>query len=61
MTEFADGNRLTLLESGREYFPALVTACDEARREIHVETYIFEDDAAGRLVADALMPSAAST
>jgi len=58
MTEFADGNRLTLLESGREYFPALEAACDEARREIHVETYIYEDDAAGRLVAAALIRAA---
>jgi cardiolipin synthase len=54
MTDWVEGNRLALLESGREYFPALETACDEAQREIHVETYIFEDDVAGRRIADAL-------
>ncbi|MBI2508657.1 MAG: cardiolipin synthase ClsB [Betaproteobacteria bacterium] len=54
MTEYIDGNRITLLESGAQYFPALVAECDAARREIHVETYLFEDDATGRSVADAL-------
>jgi cardiolipin synthase len=58
MTEFVQGNRLTLLESGREYFPALEAACDSARREIHVETYIWEDDVAGQRIADALMRAA---
>ena len=28
MTELVHGNRLTLLESGRAYFPALEAACD---------------------------------
>jgi cardiolipin synthase A/B len=58
MTEFVPGNALTLLESGREYFPALEEACDAAVREIHLETYIFEDDAAGRRVAAALARAA---
>jgi cardiolipin synthase len=58
MTELLHGNRLTLLESGREYFPALEAACDAACREIHVETYIFEDDVAGRTIAHALMRAA---
>ncbi len=48
------GNRLRLLQSGGEYFPALLAAIDGARFEIHLETYIFEDDATGRRVADAL-------
>jgi cardiolipin synthase A/B len=58
MTEFVPGNRLTLLESGREYFPELEAACDAAEREIHLETYIFEDDAAGQRVAAALARAA---
>ena len=58
MSEFVDGNALTLLESGRQYFPALEAACDEARHEIHLETYIFEDDVAGRRIADALVRAA---
>jgi len=51
MTDFADGNRLSLLESGREYFPALEAAFDEAREEIHLETYIYDDDVAGRRIS----------
>ena len=57
--EFLPGNRLTLLNSGAEYFPALIAAIDAARAEIHLETYIFEDDATGRLVALALERAAA--
>jgi cardiolipin synthase len=59
MTEFVEGNQLTLLESGREYFPALEAACDSARREIYLETYIFEDDVAGERIAASLMRAAA--
>jgi cardiolipin synthase A/B len=58
MTEFVEGNRLTLLESGRAYFPALEAACDAAAVEIHVETYIFEDDEAGQRIAAALARAA---
>jgi cardiolipin synthase len=58
MTEFVEGNRLTLLESGRAYFPALEVAFDAAAVEIHVETYIFEDDVAGQRVAAALARAA---
>ena len=58
MTEYVDGNQLTLLESGREYFPALEAACDAAQREIHLETYIYEDDDAGQRIANALARAA---
>ena len=58
MTELVAGNHLTLLESGREYFPALEAAFDEARHEIHLETYMYDDDVAGRRVGDALMRAA---
>jgi cardiolipin synthase A/B len=58
MTEFVPGNRLTLLESGRAYFPALEAACDEATEEIYVETYLFDADVAGRRIAAALMRAA---
>jgi len=52
--EFVDGNRITLLKSGVEYFPALAAEFDAARHEIHLEAYIFEADATGRSVAAAL-------
>lgn len=54
-----DGNRLTLLRNGEQYFPALVAALDGARDEVLLETYLFADDETGSLVADALARAAA--
>lgn len=56
--ESLPGNALTLLETGGDYFPALIAAIDAARHEFHLETYIFEDDATGRAVAAALCRAA---
>lgn len=42
-----DGNRLTLLHNGVEFFPALLDAIDQARKSIHLETYIFNLDQTG--------------
>ena len=53
------GNRLTLLRNGAEFFPALVAAIDSAMSDVRLETYIFEDDEAGRVVAHALSRAAA--
>jgi len=58
MAEFVNGNRITLLKSGVEYFPALAAEFDAAQREIHLETYIYEDDIAGRTIAAALARAA---
>ena len=52
------GNRLQLLESGGEYFPALIAAIDAAAHEMHLETYIFADDGIGRRVVAALARAA---
>jgi cardiolipin synthase len=59
MTRFVQGNRVALLRSGGEYFPALVGAIDRAQTEVWLETYIFADDDAGRIVAAALVRAAA--
>jgi len=56
--QFLPGNRLTLLNSGSEFFPALLQAIDNARTEVHLETYIFEPDASGLAVASALSRAA---
>lgn len=56
--EFIAGNRLTLLDSGAEFFPALLAAINAARRDIHLESYIFADDSTGRAVAGALVEAA---
>ena len=56
---FVAGNRITLLETGDAYFPALLEALARATREVHLETYIFADDSIGRRVAMALAACAA--
>ncbi len=52
------GNRLILLENGRQYFPALLAAIAGARQEVHLESYIFELDTTGQQVLDALIAAA---
>ena len=52
--EFLAGNRITLLNSGAEYFPALLAEIETAHSEIYLESYIFADDDVGRAVAAAL-------
>jgi cardiolipin synthase len=59
MNRFTPGHAIELLKGGVEYFPALIRAIDEARREVWIETYIFADDDAGRTVAEALGRAAA--
>lgn len=56
--DFLPGNRLDLLETGSEYFPALIAAIETAAEEVRLETYIFEDDATGRAVAAAMANAA---
>ncbi len=54
MNRFVGGNRVTLLRSGSEFFPALLAAIDGARREIWLETYLYADDRIGRIVTASL-------
>ncbi len=56
--DFVENNRIILLHNGEEYFPELETAIDNAQAEIHLETYIFEYDAVGRKIAEALKRAA---
>ena len=58
VAEFIAGNRLTLLNSGAEFFPALLAAIEGAQRDVHLESYIFADDDTGRSVASALIAAA---
>lgn len=55
---FLPGNKIELLESGRDYFPALISAIEAAQYEVHLETYIFANDSTGRNVAAALTRAA---
>ncbi|MDR2000821.1 MAG: cardiolipin synthase ClsB, partial [Zoogloeaceae bacterium] len=55
---FFSGNRITLLRSGVEYFPALIAAIDQAQAEVHLESYIYADDETGKAVSAALRRAA---
>ena len=50
-----DGNRVETYTSGASMLQALLRQLVEARQHIHIEFYIFEDDAIGRMVRDVLI------
>ena len=51
-------NQVDIMTDGYAFFPELLKDIAEATHHVHVNMYIFEDDALGRLVADALMAKA---
>ena len=56
--EPVSGNHVRLLQSGAEFFPALIAAIDAAQSDVHLETYIFNADPTGEAVRDALVRAA---
>ena len=58
MPQLHDGHTVQLLQGGQEFFPALVRVIDAARFEVRFETYIFNFDASGQSVAEALVRAA---
>ena len=52
------GNRITLYKNGASLFPAMIAAIDAATKDVRAETYIFENDASGKPIADALSRAA---
>ena len=55
---FREHNQVDLLIRGAAYFPRLIEAINSAQREVMLETYIYEDDPAGREVTQALCAAA---
>lgn len=53
------GNRVKLYDSGNKFFPAMLAAFAEARRNICAEFYIIRDDVTGGAFAAALLAAAA--
>ena len=53
-----EGNGMTICSDGYYMIQSLLKAIAKAKHHIHVQFYIFEDDAVGRLVRDALMDKA---
>ncbi len=53
------GNVIVPLENGDEAYPAMIQAIDEAEMSVAFSTYIFDNDAAGAMFADALQRAVA--
>ena len=51
-------NKVELFTNGYSFFLSLIADIGRARHHIHVDVYIFEDDALGRLVRDVLIDKA---
>ena len=51
-------NQIDIMTDGYSFFPELLKDIAQAKHHIHLDMYIFEDDALGRLVADALISKA---
>jgi cardiolipin synthase A/B len=51
---FIAGNALTLLQNGDSFYPAMLTAIDEAEQSITIEAYIYWAGNIGRRFADSL-------
>ena len=53
-----NNNKVEVLTDGYQFFPMLLHDISQATSHIHIDVYIFDDDALGRLVADALIAKA---
>lgn len=51
-------HKLELIRGGREYFDLLIQLINGAAESIHLQTYIYDDDETGQLVAAALKAAA---
>ncbi|MFZ6798696.1 phospholipase D-like domain-containing protein [Undibacterium sp. Di24W] len=56
---YQSGNHLQLHYTGEAFFPALLSAIDQAREEIYLETYIFAHDQSSKEIEVALIKAAA--
>ncbi len=56
--QWRDGNRISLLENGEQFFPRVFEAIDAARREVLLETFIWFDDVVGRALQAVLLRAA---
>jgi len=52
------GNKLTILNDGKETFESIISELEKAESTIHLEYYIFESDALGNRIAEILMRKA---
>src|SRR6476619_4012028 len=51
-------NKVRFIRGGDEYFNLLTNLIDSSIHSIHLQTYIFDDDETGSLIADAMINAA---
>lgn len=56
---YTSPNKVKLIRGGTSYFDCLLQMIRNARESIHLQTYIYNDDETGMIVADALKVAAA--
>lgn len=52
-------DKIKLIRGGKDYFDLLTRMIHNAKESIHLQTYIYDDDETGKLVANALKAAAA--
>jgi cardiolipin synthase A/B len=57
-TKYTTRNKIRLIRGGKPYFDLLLQLINQAVETIHLQTYIFDDDETGKLVAQALKTAA---
>jgi cardiolipin synthase len=58
MKGFSAGNPVILIKGGSDYFSTLLEIISGAKKILHVQTYIFNNDETGTMVANALIAAA---
>jgi cardiolipin synthase A/B len=56
--KYSDRNKIKLIRGGAEYFHLLLQLINDAAESIHLQTYIYNDDETGSLIAAALKAAA---
>lgn len=57
-SKYSEKNKIELIRGGTQYFDLITDLIAKANHCIHLQTYIFEDDETGQLVANALKKAA---
>ncbi|HPN72030.1 MAG TPA: phospholipase D-like domain-containing protein, partial [Saprospiraceae bacterium] len=55
---YLTNNSAKIIRSGSDYFDLMISMIDHAKVNIHLQTYIFEEDDTGKMVLDALIRAA---
>src|SRR5664279_4758925 len=56
--DYKNGHSIQLLRSGEQFFAVCERTIDEAKKYIHFQTYIVDDDETGRRIVNALIRAA---